>query len=400
MWTAGAMKTVTSAKRTMTSGMTAIPNGMKTMRRTMTSAGTAMRVHVEGALVVGVLLALAACGSAEADVADDVAASDQFVRVINVEVAPIGTETFIEEIRLTSVAMANRDVMLEAEESGAIVRLYADRGDQVGAGDRIAKIDDRLLQAQVNQATAAHDLAQQTWERRRRLFEDEQVGSEIAYLEARFAAEQAAAALEGLERRLARTVIRAPFAGILDERHVDVGTMVGPGKTVGRLVDLDPIKVFAGVPERYATDVEVGAGAQLRFEAVGESLYRAPIRYVGAAIDPRSRTFPIEVELPNADHEIKPQMVANMAITRQEVQEAIVVPQDVLMRVEDGYVAYVVVERGGETVAEVRDVILGPTRRNLVVIEQGLASGERLVVVGQKSVADGDRVNVVGNEGS
>jgi membrane fusion protein, multidrug efflux system len=387
----------------MRTGMWTMTNRMNTVRTgmwTMIGNTADVSASVRGVLVLGVLIALTACGLAEADVADDVAASDEFVRVINVEVAPIGTETFIEEIRLTSVAMANQDVMLEAEESGAIVRLYADRGDRVGAGDRIAKIDDRLLQAQVNQATAVYDLAQQTWERRRRLFEDEQVGSEIAYLEAKFAAEQAAAALEGLQRRLARTVIRAPFAGILDERHVDVGTMVGPGKTVGRLVDLDPIKVFAGVPERYATDVEVGAGAQLLFEAVGESLYHAPIRYVGAAIDPRSRTFPIEVELPNAGHDIKPQMVANMAITRQEVQEAIVVPQDVLMRVEDGYVAYVVVEREGETVAEVRDVILGPTRRNLVVIEQGLAAGERLVVVGQKSVADGDRVNVVGTEGS
>jgi membrane fusion protein (multidrug efflux system) len=358
-----------------------------------------MRSRAINVLTVGALLVLAGCGSAHADSADEVAASEEFVRVINVEVALIATETFVEEIRLTSVAMANQDIMLEAEETGRIVRIYVDRGDRVGAGDRIAKIDNRVLQAQVNQASSAAQLAQQTWERRKRLFEEEQVGSEIAYLEEKFGAEQAAATLQGLEERLARTVVRAPFAGILDERHVDVGTMVGPGKTVGRLVDLDPIKVFAGVPERYATDVHLGAQTQLVFESVGTEVYAAPIRYVGASIDPRSRTFPIEIEVPNQDHSIKPQMVGNMAITRQEVAEAIVVPQDALVRVEDGYVVYVAIEQGGHMVAEVRGVILGPTRRNLVVVEDGLVAGEQLLVVGQKSVTNGDRVNVVANQG-
>ena len=358
-----------------------------------------MRSRARNVLAIGILLASAGCGSAQTDSANGVSASEEFVRMINVELALIATETFVEEIRLTSVAMANQDVMLEAEETGRIVQIYVDRGGRVGAGDRIAKIDDRVLQAQVNQASSAAQFAQQTWERRKRLFEEEQVGSEIAYLEAKFGAEQAAATLQGLEERLARTIVRAPFAGILDERHVDVGTMVGPGKTVGRLVDLDPINVFAGVPERYATDVHVGARAQLVFEAVRAEVYAAPIRYVGASIDPRSRTFPIEIELPNQDHSIKPQMVGNMAITRQEVAEAIVVPQDALVRVEDGYVVFVAIDQGGHMVAEARDVILGPTRRNLVVVEDGLVAGEQLVVVGQKSVANGDRVNVVVNQG-
>jgi RND family efflux transporter MFP subunit len=347
-------------------------------------------------LATGALVVLAGCGSAQADGTEDVQADEAFVRVINVEVTTVETETFIEEIRLTSVATANQDVMLEAEESGAIVELYADRGDVVRRGAPIAKIEDAVLQAQVRQARAADELAAQTWERRKRLWEEDRVGSEIAYLEARAAAEQAAAALALLEERLARTVIRAPFSGVLDERLVDVGTMVGPGKTIGRLVDLDPIKVFAGVPERYAPDVHVGAEAQMTFTALGDQVFAAPIRYVGSTISQQSRTFPVEVQLPNRDGRIKPQMVANMAVTRQQVDDAVVVPQDALVRVEDGYVAFVAVERDGQPTAEVREVVLGPSRRNLVVIEEGIEPGERLIVVGNKSVADGDRINIVG----
>lgn len=339
-----------------------------------------------------VAVSIAGCGSAEAE---DAAASEEFVRIINVEVATIDTETFVEEIRLTSVAMANQDVMVSAEESGVIRELYVDRGERVTEDQPLAKIDDRVLSTQVAQARAAAELAQHTWERRRRLWEEDQVGSELAYLEAKFAAEQTAASLAGLEERLDRTVVRAPFTGVFEERHVDVGAMVSPGTSIGRLVDLTPIKVFAGVPERYATDIAVGASALLTFEALGDEVYRAPIRYVGSTINPQNRTFPVEVEVANPGRTIKPQMVANMAVTRRQVEEAIVVPQDALVRVEDGYVAFVVSEDGGNSYAAERMVTLGPTRRNLVVVESGLSVGERLVVVGQKSVANGDRVNVV-----
>lgn len=364
-----------------------------------TTERTDMRrtVWMWGALgTTALALGLAGCGASEVDGADGDAIAEEFVRVINVEVATLAPEQFVEEIRLTSIAMPNQDVLVAAEESGVIRQIFVDRGGRVAEGDSIAKIDDRVLTAQVTQARAAAELAAQTWDRRRRLWEDDRVGSEIAYLEARFQAEQSAAALEGLEQRLARTVIRAPFAGVLDERMVDVGAMVSPGTPVGRLVDLNPIKVFAGVPERYAGDIRVGDVALLDFEQLDGEPYTARIRYVGATVNAENRTFPIEVSLPNPNGLVKTQMVANMAVTRETVNEAIVVPQDALIRVENGYVVYVAVDRNGEQVAEVRDVILGPTRRNLVVIDEGVAAGERLIVVGHKEVENGDRIRIVG----
>lgn len=338
----------------------------------------------------------AACGSAQADGTEDDQGNEDFVRMINVEVQPVSTQRFNEEIRLTAVATANQDVMIEAEESGTIRSFFVDRGDAVQAGDSIAKIDDRILRAQVEQARAAAELAQQTWERRKRLWEEDRVGSEIAYLEAKFGAEQSAAALDALEERLANTTVRAPFSGIFDERHVDMGEAVSPGETVGRVVDLDPIKVVAGVPERYASDVRVGTPTEMTFEALDGRSYTANVRYVSSTVDPGNRTFAIELEVANPRLDIKPQMVANLSVTRRSLEAVIVVPQDALVRVEDGYVVYVVAERGGVQVAEVRDVVVGATRRNQVVIEEGVSEGERLIVVGQRSVADGDRVNVVG----
>jgi RND family efflux transporter MFP subunit len=351
-----------------------------------------------GAVAMAVTAATA-CGSAQAENGAEGDSAEAYTRVINVEVATARPERFVEEIRLTSVAMANQDVQVAAEESGVIRELFADRGDRVAQGAPIARIDDRVLTAQVNQSRAAAELAAQTWDRRKRLWEEERVGSEIAYLEARYAAEQTAASLEALEERLARTIIRAPFDGVLDERHVDVGTMVSSGTSIGRLIDLNPIKVFAGVPERYAADLRVGDEAVLQFESLGSETHAARIRYVGAAVDPQSRTFPIEVVLANPGSLIKPQMVASMAVTRRAVEDAVVLPQDALVRVENGYVAFVAVQRDGVEVAEVRTVVLGPTRRNLVVAESGIEPGDRVIVVGQKSVENGDRINVVGERG-
>jgi len=362
----------------------------------MTGKGIGMNRYARNALLFGAVVLTAACGSAQADGTEDAESSEDFARMINVEVESIATQPFTEEIRLTAVATANQDVMLEAEESGTIRTLYVDRGDAVQAGEPIVKIDDRILSAQVEQARAAAELAQQTWERRKRLWEEDQVGSEIAYLEARFGAEQSAAALKSLEERLANTTIRAPFSGVFDERHVDVGAAVGPGETVGRIVDLNPIKVIAGVPERYASDVRVGTAAELTFEALNGRSYTSTVGYVSATVDPQSRTFGIELEVDNPGGTIKPQMVANLSITRRSLEDVIVVPQDALVRVEDGYVVFVATERDGEEVADVRDVVVGPQRRNLVVIEEGIAAGERLIVTGQRTVADGDRVRIVG----
>lgn len=357
------------------------------------SRGRKMGMNRYKVALLGSLMVAGACGSAQADGADD---AEDFVRMINVEVEEITTQPFSEEIRLTAVAMANQDVMLEAEESGTVRTLFVDRGDRVAAGDWIAKIDDRVLSAQVQQARAAAELAQETWQRRKRLWEEQRVGSEIAYLEAKFGAEQSAAALSALEERLENTVVKAPFSGVFDERHVDVGTAVGPGQTVGRIVDLNPIKIVAGVPERYSMDVRVGTQAEMTFQALAGKQYAGRVRYVSSTIDAQNRTFGIEIEVDNPDRSIKPQMVANLAVVRQNLENAIVVPQDALVRVEDGYVVFVLAQRDGHSVAEAREVVVGASRRNLVVVEEGVSAGEQLIVTGQRSVADGDRVNVVG----
>jgi len=352
------------------------------------------RGRVQFAIVL-VAVSLTACGT-DAEAEGPAPAEGQALgRVINVETSTLEPGDFTEVIRLTGTVEANRDVTVAAEESGVVRALLVEKGTAVREGQPILKIDDRLLASQVEEARARADLASETWTRRKRLWEEDGIGTELAYLEARFASEQAVANLALLQERLDRTTVTAPVEGVLDDRFVEVGTMVSPGTPVARILDLDPVKVTAGVPERYATDVRPGTRATVTFDVLGDSEREGAISYVGAAVNPDNRTFPVEFTLPNPGRTIKPEMVAQVSVVRRELENVIVVPQEALIRVEGGFVVFVIVTRDGQDVAEARPVQTGPSQRNRVVVTEGLEGGERLVVVGQQTVAAEDVVRVV-----
>jgi membrane fusion protein (multidrug efflux system) len=350
-----------------------------------------------GGWISTLLVGVVACGGdVEAGGARDVGVLVEGAsRVINVEIETVEVRDFVERINLTGTVIADQDVTLSAQESGVIRQILVEQGAAVTVGQPLLEIDDAVLRSQVEEAAAQASLASETWTRRKRLYEEDQVGSELAYLEARYGAEQAAARLTTLETRLGRTVVRAPIDGVLETRMVEVGAMVNVGTSVARIVSLDPVKVVAGVPERYARDVIVGSSAATVFDALDISTL-GKVSYVGATVNPRNRTFLIEIEMRNPGRVIKPEMVANVGVVLQTIPGAIVIRQEALVRVEDGYVAFVVEGNGDAAVVVSREVELGSSQQNEVVVEAGLSSGERLIVVGQQQVTAGDRVNIVG----
>ena len=381
-------------------------------------AGAARRVRREGFFrgpveprgtrgrAIGALLfaaiagGAAGCGETRGESSQEVeSAAEDYRRVVNVEVEPVVARDFTSTIRLTGVALAMRDVMVAAEEAGVVRAIVRDKGTPVRAGDAILRLDDAILRAQVRTATAQAEYDEEVWARRKKLYEEDGVGSELAYHEARHAAERSAGNLDALQTRLARTTVRAPIRGVLNDRLVEVGSMVSPGTVVARVVQADTIRIMAGVPERYALFVTAGADASVSFDVLPSEGFAGSVTYVGAAVDPDARTFPVELTLPNPGGLIKPGMVAAVSVTRGEVADAIVVPRQALVSMEERQVVFVVEEAGGETVAAARGVEVAARQGNDVVIGSGLADGDRLVVVGQQGLTDGDRVRVVAGEG-
>lgn len=344
--------------------------------------------------VLSAALLLAGCGDDESAPVPETAETTDTRRIINVEVEQLQTRTFDDVIRLTGTVMADREVTVSAEEGGTVTNVLVDKGAMVKAGDVLVRLDEDLLRAQRDDARAQANLSRALWDRVGPLYEKDGIGTESGYLEARYAAEGADARLALINKRLQRMTIRAPFDGVLDMRLVEVGAVVSPGQAVGQLVDLSPLKVTAGVPERYAADVHVGAGATIGIGAQGATV-KATVTHVGARVHPGNRTFLVELSLDTPAAGIKPQMVADVVLQRRRLKDVIVVPRQALVRMEEGFAAFVVSGSGDDATAQSRSVGLGPSAQDQVVITSGLQAGDRLVVIGQNQVANGDRVRIV-----
>lgn len=346
-----------------------------------------------GIVAIGLLAAVTVSACGEAGGAE-VPASEP-TRTVNVEVVEVQPRPFTNVVRIVGTVEADRDVTVSAEEGGRVEALLAAKGSRLRAGAPLVRINDDVLSAQLEQAASQAALAEETWERQKRLWEQDSVGTEIAYLQARYNAATAKAQARVLRERVARTVVRAPISGVLDDRMVEVGSMVAPGAPVARILDADTVKVVGGVPERFAEDISRGAAVTVTVDALGGRSFAGAIDFVGAAINGDNRTFQVEVMVPNPGLGIKPGMVANVQIARQAVDSALVVPRNAVLRREAGYILYVARQSGEEWRAEARPVTPGATRGEQVVIEQGLEAGERVVVVGQQQLADGDAIRLL-----
>lgn len=317
-------------------------------------------------------------------------------RVVNVEVTPVQTTTFVQYVRVVGEVEPLHDVTVSAEEAGTITAFLVTKGDRLTRGQAVTRISSDLLDAQLEEARAILDIATERYQRLRRLWDDERIGTEIALLEAKSQVQTGAARLKVLETRKARTVVSAPITGTYDQQYVEVGELVAPGTRLLRVLATDRVKVVAGIPERYALAVVPGTPAVVTFDVLEGREFDGAIEFVGVSVDPRSRTIPIEIVLDNSDGLIRPRLVANVQVERAREEQVIVVPQDLVLRTETGFQVFVAKQGADGLTAEAREVSLGASYANEVVVISGLAAGERLITAGHRQVDDGSVISLVG----
>jgi membrane fusion protein, multidrug efflux system len=344
---------------------------------------------ISGAVVVlGAAAMVAGCGRAGAE--EDGARAEERLRTLNVEVAEVQPRAFSQVVRIVGTVTAERDVVISAEEGGTVRELLVRQGERVRPGQPLLRLDAGVLRAQLEQAVSQAELAEETWTRQRRLWEDEQVGTEMAYLQAKYNARTARAQARVLAERYERTTVRAPIGGVLDDRMVEVGSMVSPGSPVARILDVETVKVVGGVPERYAGEIQKGDEVVVTLDRLSGRDFTGIVDFVSAAVDRSNRTFTVEVAVANTGLTLKPGMVANVEIARERVEDALVVPRHAVLRREDGYLVYVAVPTREGWRAEARGVVPGGTRGDEVLITAGLEAREQVIVVGQQRVTHGD----------
>lgn len=327
-----------------------------------------------------------------------------------VEVVEVRPTAFDERVEVTAAIEAIEDATLSARAAGTVESI-AERGDRVEKGQIVARLDPTLaragiaqVRAQISAAQSGVDLARDTQKRQEPLVEQniisplefENIRGQSRQAEAQLA--QARAALAQAQAQLENTSVVAPFAGRVESRSVEPGEQITPGQPVLRLVDVGRVKVVAGIPERYATDVRQGAAVDVAFNAYGIPPRKAEVTFVGSAIDPKTRTFPVEAVIDNPDGTLKPQMVARVQVVRARHPDALVVPLAAIVRDETGAGLYVIEDTPEGPIARRRTVELGARSGDQVQVAAGIKAGDRVVTVGQNTLNADEPVSIVSGE--
>jgi RND family efflux transporter MFP subunit len=344
--------------------------------------------------LVGALLAAAVvtagCGNGEAPATAEAATQQR--PATRVETLVLEPTSFTDEIELTGTVEAVNDATLSAQATGTVMSIV-ELGTAVQEGERIAQLDATEAQAALEQAQARYELTQDRYERQEPLYRDSIITA-LEFEQVRSERTQARAALAQAEKRLRNTRVTAPFAGTVEERFVQPGEQVAPNDPVARVIDVQPAKVVAGVPERYAGDIEKGNELRIQFQSARLGERTGTVTFVGSAIDPDSRTFTIEATIANADRTIKPEMVTQIRLDRTTIEDALVIPRPAVVRDEAGTHVYTLERTDSTAIARKRDIVLGPSTGARVAVESGLQAGDEVVVVGQTNLAPGQPVEV------
>lgn len=318
------------------------------------------------------------------------------VRTVDVETVTLEPSTFESFLRQVGSVTSTGDVVISAEVTGVVQEVLKREGDRVRAGEPVIRLDSRMLEQEVKRLEAATGQSRENYERLNRLYQNENIGSEIDVLNARFTYEQSLSSLESAKINLENSEIKSPFSGTIENVMAEQGVMVSAGTQVFRIVSEEDKKIRLGVPARFTNAVDMGDEAEIWFNFDPDNRYFLPVSFIGNTIDSRNRTFRVDINLPSDLTSVKVEMIANVRIRTEHLEDVIRVNEEFLFQKNNRYVVYTVGENDqGELVAVEKAVELGPSFENYTVISEGLDAGDQLITLGSSYLEDGTRINRV-----
>jgi membrane fusion protein (multidrug efflux system) len=308
------------------------------------------------------------------------------VPVSIVEIKPVPMR---DVIYLPGTTEAWQDVQVAADTAGRIEWMGPREGEKVSKGDLLIKIDVSALKAAMDHAAAQFKLADDLYQRRKRLFERKIIAKE----ELDQSATQrtlAATDYEQIKVKYNHGFPRSPITGIINHRYVDTGEFIDTGKPIADIVNIDRIKINVRVPELDIRFVRVGQKTPVKIDAFPERDLNGKVDFVAFKADPATKTFLVRTLIDNPLGDIRPGMIGRVAFVRRVITDALVAPLFAL--VDKGGERLVFVEEDG--LAQSRTVSIGVIQGDRVQITSGLKPGDHLIVKGHTEVEDGMKVSV------
>jgi len=308
-----------------------------------------------------------------------------------------------------------RGVTLGAELPGLIRQVAFESGQAIRRGDLLVRLDTSTEEAQLQAAQAEAVLARLALTRAESLRQGE-ANTQADLDAARARAQQAEAAVAGLDATIAKKTIRAPFDGRIAIRQVELGQVVSPGTPIASLQSVDPIHVEFWLPQQALADLRVGQEVQARTDTFPGQPWSGRITTINPEVDVATRNVRVRATLPNPDGRLRPGMFANVEVVSAEQRPVLLIPATAVMFAPYGDSVFVLgappagegaggtptgaapkgeaPRAAGGLVAQQRFVRLGERRGDLVAVASGLAAGETVVSSGAFKLKNGMAVVV------
>lgn len=294
---------------------------------------------------------------------------------------------FEHYVEVTGSVLSKKNVNISSELSGRIEEIVTREGMSIRKGQVIAIIDSESVERSLAEIQTQLELANTIFEKQERLW-NQQIGTEIQYLEAKNRKETLEKNLASLQLQKDKSTVRAPFDGTVEELLVRVGELVQPGTPIVNMIGEDDLFIEGDISERYIGILEQGDSVSIRFPSINKSL-DTKVTAIGSVINPDNRTFKVEVFLPKMDL-VKPNMLSVLNIQDYENSEAVIVPTYLILQDNKGSYVFVV----EEGLARKKYVERGMTYEGKTEILEGLEGTETLVDKGFREVGDNFNVNI------
>ncbi|UCE52630.1 MAG: efflux RND transporter periplasmic adaptor subunit [Desulfobacterales bacterium] len=290
-------------------------------------------------------------------------------------------------IYLPGETEAWQDVQVAANTAGRIEWIGPREGQNVKKGALLAKIDVSALKAALDHAEAAHQLAEDLYQRRHRLYENKIIAKEELD-QSETQRKLTLTDLEQIKVKYNHGFPKSPITGIINHLYVDVGEYADVGKPIADIVNIDKIKINVRVPELDVRYVKKGQKTPIKIDAFPDRTLIGTVDFVAFKADPATKTFLVRSVIDNPDHDIRPGMIGRVVFVRRIIPDAIAAPLFAL--VDKGGERIVFVEKNG--VAESRTISIGVIEGDRIQITSGLDAGDHLIVKGHTEVEDGMKV--------
>jgi RND family efflux transporter MFP subunit len=345
-----------------------------------------IRAIVVGAVILGGIIAILLSNRARiaAKSKTDVLSS------FPVTVVSVDRQRLSEDLSLVGTIAANNDVAVTAETQGRVTAVLAQVGEFKPAGSPLIQLDDELQRAEFEKAEVNYERAKKDMERFKSL-RDQHAATEWQKENAWQAFKVAEAQYITAHRRYKDTKITTPISGIVTARNADVGTMVQEKMMVADVVDISVLKVKVNVAEQDVFKLHVGDKVEITTDVYPGVTFDGKIHTISAKAD-EGHTYPVEITLPNSkDHPLKAGMFGRASFVSMSADEALVIPREALVGSLKQPQVFVV----KNSLARLRDIVVGAEAGTNVMVLHGLQEGESVVANGQNNLKDSVIVTIV-----